>query len=480
MKDIIKSSLNTKEEEVIFILEDLLSSEITTRESEIINYIIKSYNELDITPTETDIIGKYPELAPMLSQGICLSLADLDYHVRTVVRDRKSLKASQSLMDIASKIQEKGLKEEDIEALRDLVDTEQVEISKDSYDFSYFQQKYEKAKTAPTGLLTFVQEVDSIIGGMQTGTVSVLAAYVANFKSVWGTNIAYNNTYQMGYNVCVLSLEVPKEEVLMNILCRHSYDPKFSQFEFIPHEGIRRGTLTEEQESYLFNTILPDLNNNSKGKLFILDETDFANMSYSEIRATLYKIDDLAKEQTGTGLDAIIVDHCHLLKYTDNASKGKSENAIINDYVSFFRRLTIKFRKLPKENPDDEQKYSQLSTILLAQTNRKGYEQACKKRGAYNLLALSEANEIERSAYRVMSIWTDDLLKESKEAMVCVLKNRSGMTNYTPTPVYADGEAYVFGDITMNQGGDTIDLGSDGGSLDFDSLFDDSSLGFLD
>ena len=152
--------------------------------------------------------------------------------------------------------------------------------------------------------------------------------------------------------------------------------------------------------------------------------------------------------------------------------------AIINDYVSFFRRLTVKFRKLPKENPEDPQEYSQLATILLAQTNRKGYEQACKKRGAYSLLALAEANEIERSAYRVMSVWADDLLKESKEAMVCLLKNRSGQTQYTPTPVFVDGEAYVFGDSTLNPNSDTIDVNSD--SFDLESLFDDSSLGFLD
>ena len=77
-----------------------------------------------------------------------------------------------------------------------------------------------------------------------------------------------------------------------------------------------------------------------------------------------------------------------------------------------------------------------------------------------------------------MSVWADDLLKESKEAMVCLLKNRSGQTQYTPTPVFVDGEAYVFGDSTLNPNSDTIDVNSD--SFDLESLFDDSSLGFLD
>ena len=478
LKDIYKSCLNQSDEEYIIILEDLLNTNISDKEKEVINFYIKSFADLEVTPTETALLKKYPELSPVIAQGATLSLSDLDYHVRTVVRERNSLKASQTLMDIASKIQDKGLSEEDIEALRDLVDTENVEVSKETHDFDYFKSKYEQAKNLPTGLLTYVQEVDDLIGGCQAGTVSVIAAYVANFKSTWGNNIAYNNSYHLGYNVCIISLEVLKDEVLTNILCRHSFDPKFSKYDFIPHEAIRRRNLTPEQEEYLFETVLPDLNANSKGKLFILDETDFANMSYAEIRATLYKIDDICLEQTGTRLDALIVDHTHLLKFNENGGKNKSEMAIINDYVSFFRRLTVKFRKLPKQNPEDPQEYSQLATILLAQTNRKGYEQACKKRGAYSLLALAEANEIERSAYRVMSVWADDLLKESKEAMVCLLKNRSGQTQYTPTPVFVDGEAYVFGDSTLNPNSDTIDVNSD--SFDLESLFDDSSLGFLD
>ena len=46
----------------------------------------------------------------------------------------------------------------------------------------------------------------------------------------------------------------------------------------------------------------------------------------------------------------------------------------------------------------------------------------------------------------VMFIYTNEEMKESKEATVQILKNRNGRTIDEPLSVYADGETYVFGD----------------------------------
>ena len=476
MKRIIKSILNLKDIETE-LLEDLLSANITDTEKEYIDYILKSKTELSMLPTERAFIDKFPETEVFLEKQDIIAESDLEFAIRELIRDRKAFEAGKQLMNLASQVSTKGLSEDDLEKLRDMIDSDNnVELSKASYSFKEFHKQYEETKDKPTGLLTFVNEIDDMIGGMNYGTVNIIMAYVASFKSVWGVNIVYNNTYKLGYNVALISLEVPREMVQENILCRHSAENKFSQYPFICHNKIRNRTLSDEEEDFIFNTVADDLENNSKGKLFILDETDFVNMTFSEIRNTLYKIDDKCFELTGTGLDAVVVDYAQLFKFTDNGGKGKSEMALVNDYISFFRRLTVKFRKHPTElNSDGTPKYRQLSTVILAQANRQGYEKACKTRGKYTLLALSEANELERSAYRVFSIWTDDLLKESKEAMLCVLKNRGGKTQYEPFSVYADGESYVFGD-SDSQNTDTIDLSSTSDE-DLLSAFDDTDFG---
>lgn len=443
MKNIIQSVLNTNDDEKIQLLEVLLSeADLNNKDREIISYLVSAYNKFDKTPTHALLLEEFPECEAIL-QGAkpFATYDDLEFYAKKFMHQRKSLKTSMSLMDIASKVQQQGLKQEDIEQLQDMVDTEDAEIPRNSYDFSTFRDYYAIMKNQPKGLLTGVSEVDALIHGCNKGTCTTILAYTSQGKSMWGTNIACDNTYTGGYNCCIISLEVSKELALMNLLCKHSNLDKFDKYEYIPHEKIRYGTLEKEEEDYLFNVILPDFNNQGKGQLFILDETDFNNMSYSEIRSVLYKIDDICRERTGRPLDSILIDHLGLMKFTDN-KKSNNEYEIINDYVSFFRRLTNKFRK-----DKDTGEYTQLSTIFLAQANRKGYEEACKKEGVYTMLAIAEANEIERASYRIFSIWTSDLLKEAKECCICVLKNRGGRTQQDfPITGYFDGAKYLFGD----------------------------------
>lgn len=481
MKSIIKSCLNTRDNEKIEVLEMLLSAEdcVTEREAEYIDYIIKSYTDLEMTPTMGILLQKYPELENAMTTAKDMDSADMEFYSRQLIRSRKAKKASLSIMDIASKIESKGLEEMDIEALREYMDDEVQGVNKRAYDFSYFAGDYVEDKNKPTGLVSGISQIDEIIGGMNYGTLNTIMAFTSQFKSTMGVNVCYHNSYNLGYNVAIISLEVTRKEMLYNILGRHSNKAEFDKFPFISHGDIRKHNLPPEKEEYLLKTILPDYTKNSKGQLFILDETDFKNMSYNEIRQTLYQCDDICMEKTGTGLDAIMVDHCHLLKFNDNAnSRGKTEASVVNDYISFFRRLTLKFRKTEKLDENGNPVYRQLSTILLAQSNRTGYENAVKNRGKYSLTAIAEFNEIERASYRIFSIFADDELKESKEALMCILKNRGGATRYDPMAVYADGEAYVFGDCEESNTGNpnTIDNIM---SNDFNDFFSDDDFGFL-
>ena len=116
---------------------------------------------------------------------------------------------------------------------------------------------------------------------MSYGTVNTVMAFTGQFKSLWVTNMAYHNSYNLGYNVCLISLEVSKRDVFWNLLSRHSYNERFTKYGYIPHEDIRKAVLSKEKEDYLFGEVEKDLKENSKGKLIVLDETDFSDMSFS-------------------------------------------------------------------------------------------------------------------------------------------------------------------------------------------------------
>lgn len=469
MKTIIKSFISITEDDLIQELETLQAI-LTPREEEYFNCITQAFYKLGETPTEAFLINEFPELKVQLEKATPMYGKDLEFYIKNFISKRKNQRLSMDVMNLASKIESEGLNEDDLEALKDRIEVSTKEISSNVYDLKSYQDLYQQQKNLPSGMLTFVKHLDDMTGGMSPGTVNTFMAHTGSFKSTWALNIAYNNTYHLGFNIAVISLEVPKDLMLWNLISRHSKDAKFDKYDFISHSKMRYHKLTEEEEDYAFNTVLKDFTDNSMGKLYLLDETDFINLSYSEIRDTLYKLDDMAIRDTGSGLDAIIVDHIGLMKFS-NGQRFSSEYEVINNYVSFFRKLSLKFKK------QDDGTYSKLTTILLVQANRKGYEEAIKKKGQYSLLAIAEANEVERASYRVYSIYTDDILKESNEALVCLLKNRGGVTNYTPMPVFAEGASYTFGDI--NPKGATIFTCSSEpiiDNIDFDDVFNDDNL----
>jgi hypothetical protein len=243
-----------------------------------------------------------------------------------------------------------------------------------------------------------------------------------------------------------ISLETPKEDMYFNLYCRHSLEEKFNKYNCIPHDNIRQMKLSQEQFDYLHSVVVPDLSSPSldrggnpceRGQLIILDESDFVTMSFTDIYNVLEQIDI----KLGGKLDGFIVDYAQLCKFTDNA-KGMDDNRIINSYITFFRRLTQKFRSGKHKK--------KLIGIILSQINRTSWLKASRKDGYYDLTCLADANELERGSYRVMTTYTTEEKKNAGSAQVQILKNRGGTTMLNPLEVSALGESYYFGDSRDN------------------------------
>ena len=272
-----------------------------------------------------------------------------------------------------------------------------------------------------------------------------LNGYVTH-NTTMSLNIAHLNAYELGYNICYLSLETPKEDINWNLLSCHSYSTKFQRYNFVSHAKMRWGTMTADEEDFIFNEVEPDLKNDyidddgntrKRGKVIILDESDFKTFSFGEISSVIEKVDD----KLGGKLDCVIVDYIQLCKFSGHGVTYDA-NSQINSYVTFFRRLAQNFKKEIKEDGTEEVR--QLTMILLAQINRSSWQKASRNDGRYDITCLADANELERGSARVFTTYTSEDLKARKSAQVQILKNRAGQTMYDPVTVYADGEAYVF------------------------------------
>lgn len=273
----------------------------------------------------------------------------------------------------------------------------------------------------------------SLLGGLKLGTLNTILGWTGSFKTTWAINIAYNALYDKA-NILYLSLEVPKEDLMFNLLSRHSYLDKFTSS--IPKDKIMNRKLNEETFNYLKDVVYTDYIK-LPGKLYILDETDLDNYSTYTLENKFRELDKLATEETGKGIDMVFIDHAQLLKFTTNNSLIGKETSIINQYVSFFRRNAIDWIKEGRK----------VCMIMLSQSSREGWKDATRHEGQYKLTALAEANELERASSMVLSTYSNDALINMNAAKVSVLKSRNSRATPEPIETFVDPEYYVFGEV---------------------------------
>jgi replicative DNA helicase len=490
MKRIVFTALGQRNEEYKEVLEQLLLEHenynlnykidiLTKKEVDFLKFIVKTYENSKEMPSLSLFTNNFPEVTGTLDNIPAIPLDDYRVYSMNFISKRVNKNITKNLQTINAEIEQDGVTEDLMERftrwnkISNLNKRKKVVIKQD------LKTLYLERKGKPPGMKLGIKALDDIVGGLTPGTLNTIAGYTSHFKTTFALNICYRNAYLYNYNTVYFSLETSKEDMLFNLMCRHSKDPKFTKYHSIPHDKMRMGRLTEEEEAYLYDVIEKDLEsevysekqqkNIPRGKVIILDETDFMSFSFSEIYNTLEEID----KQLDGNLDAFVVDYVQLTKFSDTTGKT-DDNRIVNSFVTFFRRLTQKFgtRKNRKK----------LIGILLSQINRESWKRAAKRDGMYDLTCLADANELERGSYRVFTSWTSEDMKTAREAKVQLLKNRGGATQWNPIPTYASGEEYMFGDEDSNVYTGNLVCGASGGTdlaesdlgKDFNDDFKDS------
>lgn len=451
------------------------------------DFIIQSFNSSGQTPSRDLFCKMFPETKTFLEDpGIVeISLNDLRVYIFNLVDLRVNDYISKRIEELNKKVKSIGITTEIADEFQRLQKLSNRNKAKDIDIYINGRANYEELKLRPSGMETGIKDIDDKIGGMDEGTVTVIAGFTSQFKTTFAMNIAHRNAYKNNYNICYISLETKKQDIYWNLLCRHSYEGHLSKFDFVGHEKMRRCLLNQEQEDYVFDVVEKDLyspyiipgtgESVDRGQVIILDESDFDSFSFGEINAVLDEVD---KKLNGR-LDCVIVDYIQLCKFSGDGVVS-NETSQINAYTAFFRRLSQNFKKVV--NPDGTTSTRQLIVILLSQIRRDSWRRAVNKNGVYDITCMSDASELEKSAFRIFTTFTTEEMKTRKLAQVQILKNRSGMTMIDePSTVFAHGEAYVFCDddddrMQSNYFAGSSDLGGDitdaVGDLDFGSSLD--------
>jgi len=268
------------------------------------------------------------------------------------------------------------------------------------------------------GLYTQLNKIDEVLRGVKLGELMVVAAYVAQAKTTFVANLAYNGAMQ-GLNGIYISLEMNFDEMRNMIYCLHTSNPDWYRHPKyknlagkISYEKICYGELDDMEEEF-FETACNDFVTNDYGELIIFQPTE--HMTPSALEMELYDRQAELAER-GKTLDYVVVDYIGLM-VQDKAERYGDFNIDLNNIIKRLKNLSINF-----DNGRG------LRVITPFQVNRDGWKDAVKNDGVYKLTALSNANEAERAADQVITLYFTEDMKKSGVIKVTCLKHRKGAT----------------------------------------------------
>jgi len=286
-------------------------------------------------------------------------------------------------------------------------------------------EEYEKGERDPSesiGINTWLKPIDDCTKGLKNSELMIVAAYTGHCKTTFSMNMAYRALYG-GWNTAFITLEMSYDEIRRHMYVLHSCNPTFKKKypEYahlvgnINYDDVRYSNLTAEEKKY-WMLVCKDFNKNFNGDSetygrFHVIQPDQAVTSVSDIEL---KLNGCQQElyASGRSLEFVVIDYISLLGGDDKTKSG-DYNQTLNNIIKALKRLCLTFNN-----------GKGIRMLSPFQVNRAGWREAKENEGHYNLTALSNAHEAERSADLVISLFKMDGEKEGNVLRICNLKNR--------------------------------------------------------
>lgn len=266
------------------------------------------------------------------------------------------------------------------------------------------------------GLGMGLSPIDEATKGAQNKELWMVAGFTSQGKSTWLLNWSRYLAYEGGFNVLYYSLEMDREQIWRILACGHCAHPKFGRP--LNYEQIKSGTLSPEDADFYLNEVLPDLGNMS-GHIEVANPAGSTSMDEIQAEAEIVN-----RERP---LDLVIIDYIAVVSASKEQKRlGKQDR--INENIIRAKQIATEFNH-----------GAGLVVASAHQINRVGYQEAQKNGGVYEIKAIADANEVERSSDVLLCIYQDDPMKQKKEATITNLKNRDGRI-VSPFNIYFPGE----------------------------------------
>ena len=235
----------------------------------------------------------------------------------------------------------------------------------------------------PTGFI----DLDNLLTGLHGGELIIVGARPAMGKTSFAMNIASHASINRGKKVAVFTLEMPREQIAMRVLCA---DAK------VDMQRVRKGTLTNDDWMKLAESMAP-----LAAAPMYIDDT--AGLTPSQLRTRCRRL------MMDKGLDLIVVDYLGLMRADGRVESRQLE---VSEISRQLKAIALDL-KVP--------------VMACAQLSRANKDRQDKR----PLLSdLRDSGSIEQDADVVMFLHREDYYKETPEnkniAEVIVAKQRSG------------------------------------------------------
>ncbi len=323
--------------------------------------------------------------------------ANIEYYAK-IVEEKALLR---SLISAGTKIVGLGYQEDrDVEVALDEAEQEIFRIGQKKTrgyvgiqevlveTFEHIEKVY-NSKGGITGIPTGFHDLDQMLSGLQPSDLVIIAARPSMGKTSLALNMAQHMAITEGIPVAVFSLEMPKEQLALKMLCSEGK---------VNSQRLRTGRLTDEdwpRLSYALSRL-------SQAPIYI---DDTPGISAMELRAKARRI------KTEHDLGVVFIDYLQLMQGKRNSDNRHEEIAeITRSLKSLARELSV-------------------PVVALAQLSRAVEATAdCRPR----LNHLRESGEIEQSADVVSFIYREEYYNPDTErkniAEIIIAKQRNGPT----------------------------------------------------
>ena len=244
-----------------------------------------------------------------------------------------------------------------------------------------------KLKGGIDGVPTGFVDLDNLLTGLHGGELVIIGARPSMGKTSFGMNVIGHAATMAGKTTAVFSLEMPKDQLAMRLLCADAR---------VDMQSVRHGSLRDEDWASLATALGPLAASN-----IYMDDTSGITPSQLRSRCRRLKME--------RGLDMVVVDYLQLM-----SADGRTENRQ-NEVSEISRNL----KSIAKE--------LNVPVVALAQLSRAGAQRSDKRP---ILSDLRDSGAIEQDADGIMFLHREEYYDPNTEdkniAEVIVAKQRNG------------------------------------------------------